>query len=707
MTEKRRMADQFLHGYDGGHRLLRGSAQLPSSARELMLVLSDISGPSIAEGFDTYLTGYPIEAVGAYAVARTWRALEMPRPGCVWTHTIVLPVQDWQHVRTEDLRSIFVRPSGSMDQAQYARKVQIPHRESAPDSRLQPVFPAVTQIVEAVYGKPDSPVIVPIRRPDDLDSLILDMWLQQPSPVQQRFAFCSGALTPRQVGGRPFDLQGVPQSAAYQIERRESVWSVVHMYDNQPIEASSTWVLELVRDLRNVGDPAVSLRRFLKEYAWASPNPRAIIKPLVEVHSHLQDLDASPSQWVEFVGERFPTPDEGRRLKVSFFGGDARPREEYHLLAAGDRLEGPILEALSGTQWHAAFDPGDLRVFERGRSLWSRDRSSAERILSRLTERDPTPFGDALVEGVASIVEPGELQQTFLRSPTVFSILARARPTISLDPDLWRSSAAVQRALLHAIASLPPARQPELGGLAGAMLRGGATVAEDAIDLFGGAFATSALDRISETGLDGVTDVWRRALAQASGAVLEWLGSHSPRRWPGLAVAASILPPVSADEVIPLDTWLPLVYALESEQHEPFERERAFLLAAALMSGGPVTPSFIAHVFAGVYALARKGGLSFNSWQLLDQLVPSLGIFRDWDQCERLVRAVTDRFVSQRWESALFFQAFRDPLAFESAIDYCSKSRVGRGFLEALKRDTQAAGVRIENQEIRRLVRLL
>ena len=40
---------------------------------------------SVVKGFDQYVTGYPLDSINAYALAMTWYAPEMPRPGCVWT----------------------------------------------------------------------------------------------------------------------------------------------------------------------------------------------------------------------------------------------------------------------------------------------------------------------------------------------------------------------------------------------------------------------------------------------------------------------------------------------------------------------------------------------------------------------------------------------------------------------------------------------
>ena len=75
--------NQTLHGYSDGHQLLASSIDLTSDQQALLLVMTDLSGPAFRSGFESYLTGYPLQNSGQYCFARTWFAPEMPRPGCV------------------------------------------------------------------------------------------------------------------------------------------------------------------------------------------------------------------------------------------------------------------------------------------------------------------------------------------------------------------------------------------------------------------------------------------------------------------------------------------------------------------------------------------------------------------------------------------------------------------------------------------------
>ena len=126
---------QALHGYSEGHRLLASSTSLAAIDTRTMLVLSDLSGPGASIGDEGYLTGYPLPDAGLYALARTWLATEMPRPGCVWTHTILIDFADLASLSSPAvLLRLFIKPD-SLDNLFAFRK------SVAVDSEADPFAP--------------------------------------------------------------------------------------------------------------------------------------------------------------------------------------------------------------------------------------------------------------------------------------------------------------------------------------------------------------------------------------------------------------------------------------------------------------------------------------------------------------------------------------------------------------------------------------
>ena len=118
---------QTLHGYSDGHRLLAASCRVPRDAESLMLILSDLSGPGGGDQFDPYLTGYPLESTGRYALAYTWPAPEMGRPGCVWTHTLLLGEELLADMNNpEEFLKLFRRPTAPSSFGDYLVGMRVP-----------------------------------------------------------------------------------------------------------------------------------------------------------------------------------------------------------------------------------------------------------------------------------------------------------------------------------------------------------------------------------------------------------------------------------------------------------------------------------------------------------------------------------------------------------------------------------------------------
>ena len=103
--------EQLLHGYNNGHHLIAGSVSLPLLDADLMSYLSDWSGYVNPVDKDTsYLTAYPLAESHSYVIAKSWYADEMSRPGCVWTHSLVVKLDTLgQYTNFYDLLKLFKR----------------------------------------------------------------------------------------------------------------------------------------------------------------------------------------------------------------------------------------------------------------------------------------------------------------------------------------------------------------------------------------------------------------------------------------------------------------------------------------------------------------------------------------------------------------------------------------------------------------------
>ena len=105
------LVHQALHGYNQGHNRLACSLLLSPHDDDRMKVISDWSEYTDNRE-NSYLTAYPLSDANCIVVAKSWYADEMNRPGCVWTHSLII---NFSSINDEfDFRSLlayFKRPS--------------------------------------------------------------------------------------------------------------------------------------------------------------------------------------------------------------------------------------------------------------------------------------------------------------------------------------------------------------------------------------------------------------------------------------------------------------------------------------------------------------------------------------------------------------------------------------------------------------------
>ncbi|PTO78792.1 GAP1-N1 domain-containing protein [Vibrio splendidus] len=102
---------QTFHGYNNGHKLLSSSVELSTQTKSILLRESDSPGEDFHHQNKPCYSGYPIAESGFYIISRTWVAKEISRPGCVWTHSLLIPftlLSKYEYSNNIDLESIFL-----------------------------------------------------------------------------------------------------------------------------------------------------------------------------------------------------------------------------------------------------------------------------------------------------------------------------------------------------------------------------------------------------------------------------------------------------------------------------------------------------------------------------------------------------------------------------------------------------------------------
>ncbi len=683
--------EQTLHGYFDGHRLLASSVELPRDARHAMLGLSDLSGRAMVRGFDEYLTGYRLPGTDYYAVARTWYAPEMDRPGCVWTHTLLIARADLDSTRNiGGLLTLFRRPTDRHSWDNYecaADALLVGHRgalaDRTPDS-------AVGLLLGALYEFPDAPILVPSIEANAYEELFLEIWSQQWPSLRASFAFCTGAISPRLLKGKPFDLQVVPSSALREAKRGLPSHVLVELEKDDRALAPAKWVSVAVADLR--GRDLNGFYDFLNRYTRRMPGVRHAFAPLAELFPLLASCGIERTidleELAELIGQYYGAPSEGQRLKHALFGRNAL------LLTAlyPGVSECNLLRLLSTSRHAAAFDADDLQLEGRARRLWTENRHDALWLIDQLVRNDHNELGERLLFNLVCDIGIDEAEELAPIVPALTGTLIRLNPSVASSRELWHGPPERQWSLFEAATSGKYDSTELQSSIVVAMLQAGSDAIADGVTRKIGSTAAFAVlswfDESTWTSPSQLPAGWRRALASYPGAMLDWLESSEQPREASAALVADLLEPhVGAVRQYGPSPWLKNYRNEDCAIDEDARlRLHAFSLALGFENLGPGSDELVARSFSVVHNAFACDRLSYSLWSWFENQVPPLSWLRNWDRCERLRRGLVNKFYKYRWPVSQFLRCADSDELLRRLLESSYKVKAGDFLLGELKK---------------------
>ena len=290
--------DQALFGYSDGHRQIAASLQLPSKDLYNLSAASDLAGGAKLSADESYLTGLPLAESRHYALIRTWPAPEMPRPGCVWSHVLLIDFRLLSsHSDLSEFLGLLARPV-ELNSKLYGNPISLALPRSA---RATPHHESVMELIRSYYS--DNPVFLDgkVER-DSLEAAILAVWSQQWPRLRTSFSFRTAAGGERrkselikfdvQVGSRPAPVEGE--------------------------EADERWIAAAAADAQT--GRVTPLRRFLWRYGRDLVAPKKHYRTLVELFVETENRSEVSSEQAIRIFNAFPELGDGEILKRDILG---------------------------------------------------------------------------------------------------------------------------------------------------------------------------------------------------------------------------------------------------------------------------------------------------------------------------------------------------------------------------------------------------
>lgn len=611
---------QALHGYSEGHRQFACSAALTPNDARLVLVMSDASGSGVtAEGI-SYLTGYPLLESGLYALARTWPAPEMPRPGCVWTHTLFIELADLAMLDSpSQLAALFKAPSIETARV-YGSALHLTNALASGSVLMSSQLPVFERLATALYEQPHDQVWA--RRANDaqVDDVVLRLWDLQWPRLRRSFRFCTLTTRDRSQEGALFDLQFCG----------ESVSRLRFTQNTEGVEATSIsdgpWLAQLV-DYACRPD-ASEFREVLRLLGTDVLGGREAMRAICQLQATL--ARRGPTAVADAIAlVTVPATLSGSKA--------AKEMVATHALSRAD--------VLNDSELHYVVDNLDLvaegELVDHGWKLAGHLLELAPETLVELVE-DERPAVQAAMRAVVKELDAALLVDHLMPGTNWWPPLLSIRPDLADVSEFWRRTQArasdVQQAgvELHAGNQLAAAVQ----GLHN----------EVSIESVARAFGPDAVltciqQFMSHAGDTTELRMWIKEACRQPGAVAAFL-AHAPTLNPRLVacITAELAPDVLPNDY-GVDPWLAALTAVKQQAGQlPIELLIYGFQRAMSWRSRSVGP-LLCLTFESLHGAATAGALASSNWQHLHDSLPWVRPADAWDVALRLRLGLVKRCV--------------------------------------------------------------
>ncbi|MCE9635844.1 MAG: hypothetical protein K8T90_09080 [Planctomycetes bacterium] len=663
---------QAVHGYRDGHKLLSSSTPLSSDAARAMLVLSDMSGPSMQPGFDEYITGYPLAGAEYFVLAKTWYAPEMPRPGCVWTHSLLIPRKQVAEVSTASLMRSFRRPLADRVSELVAAPIHI--EEDMHTGHVSACFgdrALAAAVIGAVLGQP-RPVIVVADTAVQFERVFLRLWEELWPAERSRFSFCTGALMPRSNAGMLLDVQAVPRAIPPSQFRKSA--SAALVLDFRVAGRPEPWVDEVL-------DRALSADTTLRSWLGAAAGPetgRAIVSSLAPLFGawHAPGL-SSQSVLAIVVGAKDLDVGARRRLVGMLFD---RAYTESGAAGLQELLQVLCAQRDQDLAWIASV------LEDQTKRLFEESRFHGIQLVFSLLGGELNDVGEHLLRTAVLLLVPNDIQAIGDEQAPFLPTIVSANPALARSPVLWQR---VGARAIDVLSQLGTANLEEeaRGAVIDAIFTSGRDVSVDAIVRFGGKVAiTRALSALASNQIL-LSWQWRTVLSAQPNAVLEWLESLRNPSLLDLDLGSRFVSPRAAQLRLAM-VWK----SGTANSGSVAPRVAAFGLTLALWEADESSP-LLAVCFQPTYDAAGSSRLEYEEWDWLREQAPAVSWYRDWDRCERLAAALARLLERRNASLETVFGIVRSRPAIREVAAVLDDEKGTRPYLRALREAAESSSV--------------
>lgn len=302
---------QMLHGYKLGHNYVQGSIILPSSHdMDKIATLSDWSEFVDKGGKSDYITAYALPDNPYYVIAKSWYAEEMRRPGCVWTHSLLIQRTDIGKLNDYcQLLTLFKRPVVNEENfSDYSTSIVLNEKSicRAQIGDFGLTEGKVSELYAILLSHQPVSILKEIGNVE-LQKLLLNLYNYLPSDLLWQRSFCSGTALPRSYEGQLLSVQFVTHDGG----------NVTYLSDKIPYHGSQLVAFSLLNGQRQLPNLIRHFENELGGNEWRLRGFLEVVALVNRVCINEEEKQQVLLSILDQLSKAFPQPTEGDNFKRS------------------------------------------------------------------------------------------------------------------------------------------------------------------------------------------------------------------------------------------------------------------------------------------------------------------------------------------------------------------------------------------------------
>lgn len=616
--------NQALHGYANGHQLIASSVDLSADDKRLMDELSDLSGICVENHFVDYYTGYPVDGGRKYVLAKTWYAHEKLRPGCVWTHSLILNIEDVGRILCmKSFEKLFTRPNGKNYDV-YGTEIE--YQNMGEDAFTQYDSKKIQYVIYTLFSstKPRHVRAFQTRLDDELLLVLKSL----PDILIQRFSFCTMSYDTRRIKNEEFSYQITDKSNRYKIEKEEiHICEDISMIKNYPL-----WVNEYYKYMQN--HCLYKLHDFMQQYET--------------IYSEFSGYSAMARLYFAVANT------ENISLEEYFKYADAVKIkcDDYFYKRTVELILDGQLEMFNGKEYEIwdMLERKKIKLKAAYQKILSEKtiKNSPEKIymiLKKYIEGELSISTQKMVEKMIMALKPENLGQVSKMDENICVVLVSQNSNLLLAEEIWKEKIKFQQKILSAGRRDLPDKM--LRCLIRKIVKyDKEPISETLYTIYGEKIIPYVYEELYLEAFDKNINIdhWMMLLLKDQKKLMENLVCFSDM---GLVQRILLLIDTYQDQnlyALDRENWRKLYKKIK--EHGDLSKELAVQFLPVTLKTNYLDDE-LKQIISPVYEMLKNNTIDFEQWNKIQVLLPEVEAYQSWDRCLRVRIALKNKGCSE------------------------------------------------------------